>query len=756
MDRLLDALSTRIRLFTESGDRSAVLDQAAVGEARRLWQAALSAGAGPQVAAGDVLAVLACLHWCRFQVLPAGLDHDDLRMALTLAWMLAGRAPERVPDQLRYLFAAAGPAPTRAGLKRPADGVQGFAQYQRTGRAEALEMAVTASQDVVAATLPRDPVLAGYLSDLAVVLLARYERAGDGADLAAAVDAAQRAVATAAPGHPALAGCLSSLGNSLRARFERVRDGADLNAAIDAGRRAVAVAPVGHPGRARFLSSLAASLLARFGQAGDGTDLGGAVEAAEQAVDVALPYHPELPVYLSSLGVSLHIRFERAGAVADLDRAIDAGRQAVTAAPSGHPCLALHLSNLGASLHRRFERAGDGADLDDAIKTGQRAVAATPPGHPDLARRLANLAASLRARFDRAGDGADLDDAAATAQRAVAATPPGHVGLTPILSDLNGILLARYQRNGDVADLDAAIGNWRQASQVPAGTASTRLAAARKWGLAAAGAERVHEAAEGYAAAVALLPTLAWHGLDRAAREEQLARWAGLAADAAACAVLDGHPERAVELLEQGRSVLWTQALNLRSDLAGLAERHPDLAARLRGIRKILDTPTPDAPPLSEPADGGEPAADRTRQDTVELRRRKAREWDEVLAEVRTQAGFAHFMAATPYSQLAAAAASGPVVIVNASRHGCHALIVQARRPARVVDLPAMTLNAAVEHANLLLQALGDHGTPQEEDDRHAIVGILGWLWDTVAAPVLAALGHTGPPRTRRPWPRVW
>ena len=68
----------------------------------------------------------------------------------------------------------------------------------------------------------------------------------------------------------------------------------------------------------------------------------------------------------------------------------------------------------------------------------------------------------------------------------------------------------------------------------------------------------------------------------------------------------------------------------------------------------------------------------RQQQDAADLRRRKAREWDDVLAEVRALDGFEHFLAAIPYAELAAAAADGPVVIVNASRHGCHALIVDA------------------------------------------------------------------------------
>jgi hypothetical protein len=263
--------------------------------------------------------------------------------------------------------------------------------------------------------------------------------------------------------------------------------------------------------------------------------------------------------------------------------------------------------------------------------------------------------------------------------------------------------------------------------------------------------------------AVGLLPTVAWHGLDRATREAQLRQWVGLAADAAACAVLDGRPKLAVELLEQGRSVLWTHALNLRSDLTHLAENAPDLAERLDSIRTILDSPVPETVPLPEPARDSAPNVGDPQQlqDAADLRRRKAREWDDVLTRVRALHGFEHFLSATPYAELAAAAADWPVVLVNASRYGCHALIVDScREQPRVVDLPSMSLAAAVDHANGILQALTgtadrERGFMDREKDRHAILDVLDWLWDAVAEPVLTALGHTCTPRPGGRWPRV-
>jgi hypothetical protein len=102
---------------------------------------------------------------------------------------------------------------------------------------------------------------------------------------------------------------------------------------------------------------------------------------------------------------------------------------------------------------------------------------------------------------------------------------------------------------------------------------------------------RLAEAAEDYATAVGLLPLLAWRGLDRASREKLLGDYPGVAAQAAASAVAAGDPGRGIELLEQGRSVLWGQLLETRSDLTVLHEAHPELAARLDRLRDMLDLP---------------------------------------------------------------------------------------------------------------------------------------------------------------------
>jgi hypothetical protein len=108
---------------------------------------------------------------------------------------------------------------------------------------------------------------------------------------------------------------------------------------------------------------------------------------------------------------------------------------------------------------------------------------------------------------------------------------------------------------------------------------------------------------------------------------------------------------------------------------------------------------------------------------------------------------------------------------VNVSRLGCHGLVVTADGHApKVIELPDLTMETAIQQANRLLAAVSrprnTASAPTKEDawqcakardrDRQTVLEVLYWLWDTIASPVLATLGHTAPHQPEDAWPHVW
>jgi hypothetical protein len=85
---------------------------------------------------------------------------------------------------------------------------------------------------------------------------------------------------------------------------------------------------------------------------------------------------------------------------------------------------------------------------------------------------------------------------------------------------------------------------------------------------------------------VSLLPRVAPRRLERSDQQYALSTFSGLAAEAASLTLRDPEQPsgeraaRALGLLEAGRGVLLSQALDTRGDLTDLRQQHPDLAAR--------------------------------------------------------------------------------------------------------------------------------------------------------------------------------
>jgi tetratricopeptide (TPR) repeat protein len=615
------------------------------------------------------------------------------------------------------------------------------AGFDRFGDPVDLDAAVSVLRLAVEAAPAVDPSRASYLTALGNVLQVRFERFGNLADLDGAIDIGREAV-EAAPDSPARARSLSDLGNALRLRFERHGDSADVDVAIAALRKAVETTPAAHR-RAMYLANLGLALESRFDVMRDLADLNAAIAALRKAVDLTPTSHPDRAMYQNNLGNSLQSRFRELEGPADLEAAINAGREAVDATPADFPDRASYLSNFGNSLRARFKRAGDLADLNAAIAVLREAVQATPVGHPGRSVRMHNLGAAHRSRFERVGDPADLDYALSIAREALDATPANHPDRVRRLHNLGLALRARFKELGDRADARAALRMWQEAAAIETASTSLRMNAAEAWGELAASAGDWSTATDGYAKAVALLPLLTWRGVSRGSRERLLADRHGLATNAAACAIAAGRLEHAVELLESGRAVLWSQLLETRTDVTALREAHPELAARLDAARAALDRPAVGLAP------------------EVEARLSSAREWDMLIGQVRDLPGFDEFARPPTAARLRQVATEGAIVVINISPWRCDALLI-TDNTISVKPLRDLTEDLVVEQTNNYLLALQEFqstkGDPQAARTilERSIIATLEWLWDSVAKHVLAALGYHSAPDIGRDWPRLW
>jgi hypothetical protein len=153
----------------------------------------------------------------------------------------------------------------------------------------------------------------------------------------------------------------------------------------------------------------------------------------------------------------------------------------------------------------------------------------------------------------------------------------------------------------------------------------------------------------------------------------------------------------------------------------------------------------------------------------VDRRMALAREWDDVVEQVRALEGFQDFLRPPPLSSLLAAAARGPIAIVNVSRWRCDALIV-TKDGVRVVKLSDLSADEVARRTAGFLGVLQNGASAEPSPSftaalqgRSAVLAeredvlrsTTEWLWDVVAEPVLRALGllQADP---AGPLPRMW
>ena len=424
----------------------------------------------------------------------------------------------------------------------------------------------------------------------------------------------------------------------------------------------------------------------------------------------------------------------------------------------------MYQNNLGNALRARFDYAGAPADLNAAIATIEAAVKAVPAERPDRGMYLSNLGGALWTRFERRGAQLDLDAAIAALEAAVEATPADHPNQAMYLFNLGRALRTRFEHTGALTDREAAAAGYVRAAELGSAAPSVRIRAARAAAALMAGSDPTR-AADLLETAVRLLPEVTPRRLDRSDQQYAISGFARLAGDAAALVLANtsadmtgGEPaERAVRLLEAGRAVLLSQALAARDDLADLRQHHPDLAAQFEELRDTLDQHGDTAAALTDPI--GTDLITRAGH-TTEDRRQLADDLAATLTRIRALDGFATFGLPPTADELVAQAASGPVVSVNVSEHRSDALLL-TRDGIISLELPGLALDPLIGQINSFHQALYTTANPSmssraRRDAQATLSGVLEWLWDAAAEPVLSALGYHGAPTPGMQWPRVW
>ena len=562
-------------------------------------------------------------------------------------------------------------------------------RFEQEGQQSDFDEAISLHRQALELFLPPHPHRSSSLNNLASALRTRFEQGGQRSDRNEAISLHRQALELRLPPHPDRSGSLNNLASALLTRFEEEGQRSDLDEAISLHRQALELQLPPHPNRSGSLNNLASALLIRFEQEGQRSDLDEAISLHRQALELFLPPHPNRSGSLNNLACALLTRFEQEGQRSDLHEAISLHRQSLELQLPPHPNRSGSLNNLANALQTRFEQGGQRSDLDEAISLHRQALELRLPPHPDQSSSLNNLANALRTRFKQGGQQSDLDEAISLHRQALKLQLPPHPNRSGSLNDLASALSTRFEQGGQRSDLDQATSLFLTATQYHFQPPSQRLRIAKGW-IRCADKNQHSSAIDAYEAALQALPQVAALRLDVGSRHKALTAGSdGLARDASRCAIHSGHLDKAIEFLEAGRSIFWSQVLSLRSPFDQLHKVSPELADKLRVIATALE--------IGSHRDVSAEILDNRKKLSIDQEasrlNRLNEEWTASIHEVRKLHGFEDFLRPSCISSLKSAASEHPLVILIANDDGSHCLIMTS---TNVHHIPLPTLGTPV------------------------------------------------------------
>ncbi|KAF4429405.1 hypothetical protein FACUT_9148 [Fusarium acutatum] len=389
-------------------------------------------------------------------------------------------------------------------------------------------------------------------------------------------------------------------------------------------------------------------------------DLEEAVSYARTELDATPSDSPSRYIQLHNLGSMLLKRFSRnQGNESDLDQGIALLREALASISSTNPEIESILFRLASALDTRHDKLGSSEDLEEGIEVARKAIAAMVNPYTERPTSISTLAALLKKRFKAGGSLDDATEAISITEKATESMPEDSPFRTDLWTTLGDLFAAKLSRTWASGDLDEAVRSYRCAVEHPTGNTLRRIIAATSVMPLCLSLQEAYDIGR---TAIDLVPGIAAaRSLETSDRQHLLSFSRGLAASVTGAAIrLNRDPSEALAILEQGRGILGSSLDDIRTDIKELRQAFRQLAERFMRLREELESSA-----ILHSSD--EPGENRG------LRRRNAaKNFDDLLDEMRRMPGFEDFLGPLTADQIRAAAAYGHQQQLDGMRRNSH------------------------------------------------------------------------------------
>ncbi|KAF9063113.1 hypothetical protein BDP27DRAFT_1479879 [Rhodocollybia butyracea] len=625
-------------------------------------------------------------------------------------------------------------------------------RFQQTGNLRDLNESIQFNRESIRLQPMGHPNRSTSLSNLSIVLSDRFQQTGNLGDLDESVQLNREALLLQPMGHPNRSTSLSNLSHLHRAlslnnlslglnlRFQETGHMGDLDESVQLNREVLLLYPLGHVGRGRSLNNLSTSLILRFQHSGHLGDLDESVQLNREALLLHPVGHLAHGTSLNNLSSTLNVRFQETGQLGDLDECLQLHRDALLLHPVGNPNHGTLLGNLGVDLNIRFQQTGHLGDLEESVQLNREALLLHPMGHQNHGDSLENLGMCLQSYFQQTRRLGDLDESIQLNRDALLLRPMGHKDHGLSLNTLSLGLNLRFQQTGHLEDLTECVSASKQAAEDIYSPVSVCLRAVHHW---VDFTQPHHDLAQSNLDAYIMGLSLISRSLSMipmiSLQYQHLLSAIGVpefVSDGASQAIQLSQLSLAVEIIEQGRGLLWSELRGLRAPMDRLRALDPSLVDELMRLNHRLEILSMQN--LADRGTGLYVQTDSSYQHQLEVnrdpfghslseKRHLLHAQSEIIEKIQKIAGFETFLGRKSFDELKYAAKHGPIIVVN-----CKGLYEQVE-----------TLVEQLTEARTFLKA-----SPKRYN--HVLRATLKDLWDLVVSPVVTKLQELRIPKMSR------
>ena len=204
-----------------------------------------------------------------------------------------------------------------------------------------------------------------------------------------------------------------------------------------------------------------------------------------------------------------------------------------------------------------------------------------------------------------------------------------------------------------------------------------------------------------------------------------------------------GLLEQAIETLERGRALLWSEMRHLRTSIDQLLDADSELGHKFAALNRDLEGLTKSIAPSHKLSMDDVVADDLRAGDqfgSLLLRQRGLlKERDRLVSQIRALPRFDRFLMFPLFDTLRSAASSGPVIIVNHSKLRSEILILLHNASPSLIPIPVDFYYRARALKDKLLTARVKDGLDSSKYDE-ALASVLTELYEVIGKPVIDRL----------------